>query len=257
MATERDPFRGLTGTEKHSPIGYDDTPILPGQQWHVHDGNRPQPVVVTPGDLGSPPSDATILFNGNDASGWVGKDGNDIEWTIENGYMQVAPKTGDITSRATFGDCQLHIEWAAPAEVMGSSQGRGNSGVFLMGLYEVQVLDGYDNRTYADGITGAIYGQFPPLVNACRKPGEWQAYDIMFKAPRYQGSNLVSPAFLTVIQNGIVLHHHQESYGPTGHKSLCTYDEVHGPKGPLRLQDHGDLVRYQNIWMREIETYDE
>jgi hypothetical protein len=243
--------------EKHSPVGYDDTPILPGQKWRVHDGSRPQAQVVTPGDTGSPPSDATILFDGKNGDGWVGKDGNVMGWAIENGYMEVAPKSGNITSKATFGDCQLHIEFASPEEVKGSSQGRGNSGVFLMGLYEIQVLDGYDNLTYADGITGAIYGQFPPLVNACRKPGEWQAYDILFTTPRFQGSNLVSPAYLTVIQNGIVLHHHQASHGPTGHKNLCNYDEPHGPKGPLMLQDHGDLVRYRNIWMREIGTYDE
>jgi hypothetical protein len=243
--------------EKHSPTGYDDTPIIPGQEWRVHDGTRPQPRVVTPGDTGNPPSDATVLFDGADASGWVSKEGGDIGWTVESGYMQVAPKTGDITSKAEFGDCQLHIEWAAPAEVLGSSQGRGNSGIFLMGLYEVQVLDGYDNLTYADGITGSIYGQYPPLVNPTRKPGEWQSYDILFVAPRYQGNNLVSPAYLTVILNGVLQHHHQAAHGPTGHKNLSSYDEVHGPKGPLKLQDHGDLVRYRNIWMRDIGTYDE
>lgn len=243
--------------EKHTPTGYDDTPIIPGQPWRVHDGTRPLPRVVTPGDGTAPPSDATVLFDGKDASGWTGKDGGAIGWTVENGYMQVAPKTGDIVSKAEFGDCQLHLEWAAPEEVKGSSQGRGNSGVFLMGLYEVQVLDGYDNPTYADGITGAIYGQYPPLVNPTRKPGEWQAYDILFVAPRYDGDNLVSPAYLTVILNGVVLHHHQAAQGPTGHKNLSSYDKVHGPKGPLKLQDHGDLVRYRNIWMREIGDYDQ
>lgn len=243
--------------EKQPPVGYDDTPILPGQQWRVHDGSRPQPRVVTPGDDRSPPSDATILFDGKDVSGWVAKDGGDIGWTIEDGTMQVAPKTGDITTRQEFGDCQLHIEWASPEEVKGSSQGRGNSGIFLMGQYEMQVLDGYDNLTYADGLTGAIYGQYPPLVNACRKPGEWQVYDILFIAPRFQGNNLVSPAYLTVFHNGVVLHHHQASHGPTGHKNLSSYDEPHGPRGPLKLQDHGDLVRYRNIWIREIGIYDD
>ncbi len=242
--------------EKQPPVGYDDTPILPGQQWRVHDGTRPQPRVITPGDAGGPPSDAIVLFDGSDASGWAGKDGGDIGWTVENGCMQVTPKTGDITSREYFGDCQLHIEFAAPEEVKGSSQGRGNSGIFLMGLYEVQVLDGFDNLTYADGLTGAIYGQYPPLVNACRRPGEWQAYDILFVAPRYQGENLVSPAYLTVILNGIVLHHHQASHGPTDHKILSSYDVSHGPKGPLKLQDHGDLVRFRNIWVRETDDYD-
>lgn len=243
--------------EKHSPVGYDDTPILPGQPWRVHDGTRPQPRVVTPGEGTAPPSDATVLFDGKDASGWEGKDGGPIGWTVEDGYMQVAPKTGDIVSKATFGDCQLHVEFAAPEEVKGSSQGRGNSGIFLMGLYEVQVLDGFDNLTYADGITGAIYGQYPPLVNPTRPPGAWQAYDILFVAPRYQGDNLVSPAYLTVILNGVVLHHHQAAHGPTGHKNLSSYDKPHGPKGPLKLQDHGDLVRYRNIWAREIGDYDD
>ena len=243
--------------EKQGPVGYDDTPTLPGQKWRVHDGNRPHPKVVTPGEGTSPPSDATVLFNGSDASGWVSKHGGEIGWTVEHGYMQVAPKTGDIVSKVEFGDCQLHVEFAASAEVKGSSQGRGNSGIFLMGLYEVQVLDGYDNQTYADGLTGAIYGQFPPLVNACIKPGEWQAYDILFVAPRYQRDNLISPAYLTVVLNGIVLHHHRAAHGPTGHKNLSSYEQVHGPQGPLKLQDHGDLVRYRNIWFREIGEYDE
>ena len=244
--------------EKHGPTGYDDTPMLPGQPWRVHDGDRPMPRVVTPGPTSTDaPQDAIVLFDGTDVSGWVNSDGGPIGWTVEDGYMQVAPKTGGITSKATFGDAQLHLEVAAPGEVKGSSQGRGNSGIFLMGLYEIQVLDGYDNSTYADGLTGAIYGQFPPLVNACRPPGEWQTYDIVFQAPRYQGSNLVSPAFLTVILNGVLLHHHKAAHGPTGHRNLSSYDEPHGPKGPLSLQDHGDLVRYRNIWMRDLTDYDE
>ncbi|HAA73679.1 TPA: DUF1080 domain-containing protein [Candidatus Latescibacteria bacterium] len=243
--------------EKHTPVGYDDTPVLPGQPWRVHDSKRPQPRVVAPGDGAGAPSDATVLFDGSDTSGWVNKEGGPIGWTVENGYMQVEPKTGNISSKAEFGDCQLHIEFAVPKEVKGSSQGRGNSGIFLMGLYEVQVLDGYDNPTYADGLTGAIYGQFPPLVNACRKPGEWQAYDIMFVAPRYQDDKLVSPAYLTVILNGVMLHHHKAAHGPTGHKNLSSYDPAHGPKGPLMLQDHGDLVRFRKIWMREFGDYDD
>jgi hypothetical protein len=248
--------------EKHTPVGYDDTPMLPGQPWRVHDSKRPQPRVVTPGTAstpevaGRPPSDAVVLFDGKDLSAFIGKDDGPAQWTVENGYAQVKPKTGDIRSKREFGDCQLHIEFAAPAEVKGSSQGRGNSGIFLMGLYEIQVLDGYDNRTYADGLTGAIYGQYPPLVNACRKPGEWQTYDIFFVAPRYDGKNLVSPAFLTVVLNGVLLHHRQAAMGPTGHKNVSSYDKPHGPKGPLKLQDHGDLVRYRNIWMRDLTAYD-
>ena len=171
--------------------------------------------------------------------------------------MQVTPRTGDIVTKAQFGDCQLHLEWASPVEVKGEGQGRGNSGIFLMGLYEVQVLDGYDNQTYADGITGAIYAQFPPRVNACRPPGEWQTYDIVFEAPKYQGADLVSPAYLTVFLNGILLHNRQPAHGPTGHRNLSSYESVHGPTGPLKLQDHGDLVKFRNIWMRQVDSYDQ
>ena len=235
------------------PVGYDDTPYLPGSQWRVHDANRPQPQVVTPGTsvTNDAPSDAIILFDGTDLSQWSGRDGGEAQWKVENGYMEVT-RTGDIETKAHCGDCQLHLEWAAPAEVRGNSQGRGNSGVFLMGLYEVQVLDGYDNRTYADGITAAIYGQYPPLVNACRKPGEWQTYDIFFKAPQWDGQQLVSPAYMTVIHNGILVQHHQEVMGPTGHKNVANYDTPHALTGPLSLQDHGDLVRYRNIWVRPM-----
>ena len=241
-------------------IGYDDTPFLPKpySQWRVHDGRRPQPTIVTPGTTNADaPSDAVILFDGTDLSNWQKASGGQPEWTVENGYMQVTPRTGDIVTKSQFGDCQLHLEWAAPAEVKGESQGRGNSGVFLMGLYEVQVLDGYDNQTYADGITGAIYAQFPPRVNACRQPGEWQTYDIVFEAPKYDGNNLVSPAYLTVFLNGILLHNRQPAHGPTGHRNLSSYDNAHGPAGPLKLQDHGDLVRFRNIWMRQVKVYDQ
>ena len=237
------------------PVGYDDTPYLPDSQWRVHDSNRPQPQVVTPGAsvTNDAPSDAIILFDGTNLSQWIGRDGGEAQWKVENGYMEVT-RTGDIETKAHCGDCQLHLEWAAPAEVRGDSQGRGNSGVFLMGLYEIQVLDGYDNRTYADGITAAIYGQYPPLVNACRKPGEWQTYDIFFKAPQWDGQQLVSPAYITVIHNGILVQHHQEIMGPTGHKIVANYDTPHAPTGPLSLQDHGDPVRYRNIWVRPMSV---
>jgi len=243
-------------------VGYDDTPFLPDSQWRVHDGKRPQPPIVTPGSEsspekpGQPPSDAIILFDGSDLSPWKGRDGT-AQWKVADGYMEVAPRTGNIETKLHFGDCQLHVEWAAPAVVKGDSQGRGNSGVFLMGLYEIQVLDCYDNPTYADGTTGGIYGQYPPLVNACRKPGEWQTYDIIFVAPRFDGDQLVSPAYVTVILNGVLLHHHQAIMGPTGHRTLTSYDETRATTGPLMLQDHGDLVRFRNIWMRPLKGYDE
>lgn len=242
-------------------VGYDDTPMLPGSKWKVHDGTRPQPKIITPGTFstqdapGLPPSDAIVLFDGKNVSQWIGRDG-DVKWKVEHGYMEVT-RSGDIETKEHFGDCQLHLEWAAPAQVTGESQGRGNSGVFLMGRYEIQVLDGYQNLTYADGITAAIYGQYPPLVNACRKPGEWQTYDVFFIAPRWEGQQFISPAYMTVIHNGVLVHHHTRLMGPTGHRGLANYDVPHPPQGPLRLQDHGDPVRYRNIWMRRLKDYDQ
>ncbi len=238
-------------------IGYSDTSVIPGSKWRVHDGDRPQPRLVTPGGAsGSPPSDAVVLFDGSDLTQWIGRDGSDAAWKVESGYMEVNG-TGDISTRAHFGDCQLHLEWATPEEVAGDSQGRGNSGVFLLGLYEIQVLDSFDNRTYADGSASSIYGQYPPLVNASRGPGEWQSYDIVFEAPAWDGDRLVKGAHLTVIHNGIVVHHRQRAVGPTGHRDLANYDTPHAVTGPLQLQDHGDPVRFRNIWMRRLTGYDE
>jgi hypothetical protein len=236
-------------------LGYDDTPVIPGSSFKVHDGTRPQPRVVTPGVATAPPSDAIVLFDGSGIGGWMSVAGGDAGWKVENGYMEVVPGTGDIQTKEQLGNCQIHLEWAAPEVIKGESQGRGNSGVFLMGCYEIQVLDCYENPTYPDGTTGGIYGQYPPLVNACRKPGEWQTYDILWCAPEFDGDTLVKPAFVTVIHNGIVLHHHKELQGPTQHRALASY-AAHPAKGPLRLQDHGDLVRYRNIWYRELTGYD-
>jgi hypothetical protein len=233
--------------------GYDDTPVLAVSGYKVHDSARPAPPVVTPGER---PSDAVVLFDGTSLDGWVGKDGGPAGWRVVDGTMEVAPGTGDIRTRDEFGDCQLHLEWRAPAEVKGESQGRGNSGVFLMGRYEIQVLDCYQNPTYADGTTGAIYGQYPPLVNACRPPGEWQTYDIVFEAPRFEGERLVKRGRITVVLNGIVLHHATELLGGTTHRKL-PIEEAHGPTGALKLQDHGDLVRFRNIWYRPLKGYDE
>ncbi|HZO87502.1 MAG TPA: DUF1080 domain-containing protein [Chthonomonadaceae bacterium] len=243
-------------------LGYDDTPIIPGTQYHVHDGNRPQPRIIRPGTAstqdrpGEPPSDAVVLFDGTDLSQWIGRDGGAAQWKVENGYMEVVPGTGDIQTRESFGDCQLHLEWAAPTVIKGESQGRGNSGVFLMGLYEIQVLDCYENPTYPDGTTAAIYGQFPPLVNACRKPGEWQTYDILWVGPRFEGEQMVRPASVTVLFNGVVVHHCTHLHGPTQHRQQAAY-QPHPPTGPLRLQDHGDLVRFRNIWYRPLTGYDQ
>ncbi len=239
------------------PPGYTDTPVLPGSVYKVHDSGRPQPPVVAPGTAstqerpGTPPSDAVVLFDGTSLDGWRSGDGGPAGWRLADGAMEVVPGTGDIRTARVFGDCQLHVEFASPAVVKGESQGRGNSGVFLMGRYEVQVLDNYDNPTYADGTAGAIYGQFPPLVNACRAPGEWSVYDIVWEGPRFEGDRLVAPAFVTVLLNGLVLHHRRELQGPTRHRALAVY-EPHAAEGPLELQDHGDLVRFRNIWYRPL-----
>ena len=243
-------------------LGYDDTPIIPGTPWHVHDGTRPQPPVVAPGTessqerAGAPPSDAVILFDGKDLSGWVGGAGDPAGWKVEDGTMEVVPGTGSIQTAEHFGDCQLHLEWCAPTVVKGESQGRGNSGVFMMGQYEIQVLDCYENPTYPDGTTGGVYGQYPPLANACRPPGEWQVYDIIWEGPRFEGASCVEPAYVTVLLNGIVLHNRVELMGNTSHRLLTDY-VPHPPTGPLMLQDHGDLVRFRNIWYRPLKGYDE
>jgi len=236
--------------------GYEDTPFLPGLKWRVHDAKRPQPPVLVPGKTFSdPPSDAVILFNGKDLSKWRSVFGGPARWKVENGYMEVMPGTGDIQTMDEFGDCQLHIEWMIPKGTGGSGQGRGNSGIFLMGRYEIQVLDSYENITYADGMAGAVYGQYPPMVNPCRPQGEWQTFDIIWLAPRFDGDKLVRPGYLTLIHNGVVVHYHTPVMGVTGHRRLPTY-RPHPPVGPLRLQDHGFPVRYRNIWYRPLKGYD-
>ena len=215
---------------------------------------KKEPPVVTAGKSASdPPSDATVLFNGTDLSKWrsAGKDG-DAAWKIKDGYVEVVPGTGDIATKDEFGDCQLHIEWATPSKVKGEGQERGNSGVFLMERYEVQVLDSYDNKTYYHGQAGAIYNQHAPLVNASRKPGEWQSYDIIFKAPKFDEQGKVTErARVTVIHNGVLIQNNVEIYGNTWHDRAALYI-AHGPKASLKLQDHGDPLRYRNIWIRQL-----
>jgi hypothetical protein len=226
--------------------------------WKVHDQDRPRPTVVDPGSLsiqqhaGQHPSDAIILFDGRDFSEWSTEKGEPVKWKLEKDYMEVVKKTGTIMTRQGFGDCQLHIEWATPSTIKGEGQGRGNSGVFLMGLYEIQVLDSYQNDTYADGQAAAVYGQYPPLVNASRPPGEWQSYDIIFHRPHFgEGGKLVSPARMTALHNGVLVQDNVELTGPTEHKERPPY-KVHPEKLPLKLQDHGNPVRYRNIWIREL-----
>jgi len=225
------------------------------EKWAIHDMNRPLPPVVDPGPAGPPvpaPSDAVVLFDGKDLSLWENAKGGPAGWKVENGYMEVVAKTGSIRTKKGFGNCQLHIEWAAPALVSGEGQERGNSGVFLMDTYEVQVLDSFNNRTYADGQAAAIYGQYPPLVNASRGPGEWQTYDIIFHGPRFDADGkLVEPARMTVFHNGVLVHDNVELTGPTAHKARPPY-RAHADKLPLSLQDHGNPVRYRNIWLRAL-----
>lgn len=226
------------------------------QEWAVHDPDRPLPPVVDPGPAGPPvppPSDAVVLFDGTDLSQWAGADGEDAGWKVKDGYVEVVKKTGIIQTRQKFGDCQLHVEWAAPLPAVGESQGRGNSGVFLMTTYEVQVLDCWNNRTYADGMTGAVYGQFPPMANACRPPGEWQTFDIIFFRPHFDEAGAVkTPARMTVFFNGILVHHDVELTGPTAWKMRPPYS-AHEDRLPISLQDHGNPVRYRNIWIRDLE----
>ena len=241
-------------------LGFTDTPMLPGLPYHVHDPARPHPPVVTPaGRAGGAPSDAIVLFDGTSLAKWaaaklgdgVAVSADAARWKVEDGYAEVVPGAGDIATKEKFGDVQLHVEWAAPAIVKGNSQGRGNSGVFLQGRYEVQVLDSYENPTYADGQAGAIYGQWPPLANATRKPGEWQTYDIVFEAPKFEGERLVKAAALTVFLNGVLVQNHREAMGPTVYRAVAKY--VPQPaEDSLALQNHGNTVRYRNIWIRRV-----
>jgi hypothetical protein len=232
--------------------GYDDTPLLPNSPWRVHDRKRPQPPMVAPGSAGldpqaaTPPASAVVLFNGKDLSQW--ESGN--EKGIEEGVINIA-KTGELRTRRHFGDCQLHIEWATPAVPDGGAMNWGNSGVLFLGLYELQIIESHDSRIYADGIAGSLYGQFPPLVNPSRKPGQWQCFDAVFTAPRFDGDKLKEPAYFTVFWNGVLVHDHQASLGPMKHRVLPTYDSKVA-KGPLVLQFHNSAVRYRNIWVRPL-----
>lgn len=232
------------------PVGYTDTPYLPGGTWRVHDATRPAPTVVTPGECGAPPSDAIVLFDGKDLSAWT-SGGKPAGWAVEGGAM-VVNGSGGIETVRKFGDMQLHLEWASPAKVESESQGRGNSGLFLMGRYEVQILDSFENRTYSDGQAAALYGQHPPLVNASRGPGEWQSYDVVFHPPHFEGEKLAQPARVTLFHNGVLVQDDQNFIGSTRHREVAQY-EAHEPTGPIALQDHGNPVRFRNVWVRELK----
>jgi len=230
-------------------------------QYPVHDKTRPQPTVVDPGTgvppeaPGKPPSDAVVLFGGSDLSAWKSsKGGAAAPWKVENGYFEVVKGTGAIETKQSFGDVQLHIEWMAPDPAKGESQDRGNSGVFFGGgRYEIQVLDNFGNKTYPDGQAGAIYGQYPPLVNACRPPGQWQAYDIGFEAPRFDAAGkLLKPARVTVFHNGVLVQNAMEFIGPSTNRVRTPYS-AHAAKLPISLQDHSHPVRFRNVWVRELQ----
>ena len=266
MKTYLGPAFGVTlivaaGTTYAGPFGssfYGDAPDE-HHAWAIHDGNRPQPKIITPGTFstaeqpGKPPSDAVVLFDGTDLSKWEADSGVGVptKWIIKDGAMECVPGSGYIRTKEKFGDCQLHVEWAAPTRVQGDSQGRGNSGVFLMGLVEVQVLDNYNNPTYADGMAGSVYGQHEPFANALRPPGEFQTYDIIFRRPIYRDGKQVDSGYVTVFENGVVVQDHAVIEGETGHMRRAKpmqFPEI----GQLKLQDHGNPVRYRNIWYRPL-----
>ncbi|HPA21542.1 MAG TPA: DUF1080 domain-containing protein [Verrucomicrobiae bacterium] len=228
--------------------------------WCVHDLNRPQPPIVKPGDApGQPPADAIVLFDGKNLDEWVSveKKGGGVipaQWAVKDGFMEVVPKTGILRTKKEFGACQLHIEWATPSVVEGESQGRGNSGVFFMGKYELQVLDCHNNVTYADGGAGSVYGQNPPQVNVCRPPGQWQTYDVIFHPTRFdEAGNVIEPGTITAFQNGALVQDHWVYEGLGGHRARAKFAK-HGEKGPLELQDHNNPTRFRNIWIRELAS---
>lgn len=252
-------FTSAFGASAADKPGYTDTPQITGQKWRVHDADRPQPRIVTPGAAFShgagAPSDAVVLFDGKDLSKWT-KDGGPAPWKVENGYMEVVGKSGSIETREKFGSFQLHLEFAEPTPPHGDGQSRANSGVFLHGIYELQVVDSYENPTYADGTLGAIYGQWSPLANAAKPPGAWQSYDVIFEAPKVEGGKVTTPAHVTVLVNGVVTQHRQAILGPVRHREVARYEGNTPTTGPIGLQDHGDPVRFRNIWVRPIGEYD-
>lgn len=243
----------FTGCERETEV---EEERLETTRWKQHEMDRPRPQAVTPATLDlplAPPQDANVLFDGTDLSQWAAPDGSPAPWKVENGYFEVTPGGGAIQTKGEYGDIQLHVEWASPETPRGTGQDRGNSGILLMGgRYEVQVLDSYNAETYADGQAAALYGQYPPLFNASLPPGQWQAYDIYFRRPRFaDDSTVAEPARLTVVHNGILVQNNEELEGQTAWLKTLPY-EVHPDAGPIQLQDHGSPVRFRNIWLREM-----
>jgi len=227
-------------------------------KWKTHDLERPAPAAIDPGSASTPdtpgraPSDAIVLFDGKDLSAWSQEDGSPAKWKVGRNYFETVPKSGYIFTRQKFADIQLHVEFSTPSPARGEGQDRGNSGVFLMGLYEIQVLDSFQNKTYPDGQAAAVYGQYPPLVNASRQPGQWQTYDIVFHPSHFdQSGKLLGRGRVTVFHNGVLVQDHVEIQGPT---VAGGPDTPHAEKLPLALQDHNHPVRYRNIWLRELSS---
>ena len=238
-------------------VGYKDTPLLPwtGNKYHVHDPDRPVPkhVVTDPAgtrdEPGKAPSDAIVLFDGHDLSRF-----EPSSWKVENGYAEVARGYGSLKTKEAFGDCQLHVEWMAPTAPPRNMMNRGNSGVLLMGLYEIQIFDSHPMHAvqiYPDGQAASVYGQTPPLVNACRRPGQWQTFDIVFSAPVFEGEKLARRATVTMFHNGVLVHWGQEIMGPMAHRRIEPY-RPHPAKLPLVLQGHDSPVRFRNVWIRPL-----
>lgn len=235
--------------------GFTDTPVLPDGKWRVHDADRPAPAIVAPAAIpGGAPSDAVILFDGRSTDAWRAER---TPWPIENGALTIPSRASsggenNLVSKQSFGDVQLHLEFRSPNPPAGTSQNRGNSGVWFMQRYEVQILDGYRNPTYADGTVGAIYGWKPPLANASRAPGEWQSYDIVFERPRFAADGkLLRPAYVTAFLNGVLVQNHQALLGTTVWRQVARY-KAHADAAPIQLQDHDSPVAFRNIWVRPL-----
>jgi hypothetical protein len=237
---------------------------VPAKRWKQHSMTQPKPPIVAGQGSAVPavvPADAVVLFDGKDLSEWVSDSGEPAGWTVRDGFFEVKPEAGSIQTRESFGDIQMHIEWASPSPAAGSGQNRGNSGVFLMGRYEIQILDTFRVDTYADGYAGAVYGQAPPLLNASLPPGAWQTFDIIFRGPRFSADEkLLDAAHVTVLHNGVAVQNNEPILGPTSWLNFLAY-QPHALEGPIRLQDHGQPVRFRSIWVRRlparIETFAE
>ena len=262
-ALAADPKPAAPAAEKPTPIGYSDTPVIPGTQWKVHDIDRPRPNAVAPGEKpGAPPSDAIIIFDGTSTEALHAKEKDakgketgkmmPCPWQIDSGVLMISG--GDCWTKQEFASCQLHLEWMSEPHTKGNSQKKGNAGVFFMDRYESQMLDCDNNPTYADGMTGGVYGQTPPLVNAVRPAGQWQVYDIVFTAPKLEGGKVVEPAYITTFVNGICVQNHTKIMGPTKHKNITDYSGEFPELAPIRIQDHKNEppVRVRNIWIRPL-----